>query len=169
MQERQGMKAGGSGSDGLGPVMKPGCPACARIEKIRTGTDPHFVCEMRESLLVVHKHQRYEGWCTLWLKDHHEHLGLLERARQVRLSEDVIDVAGAMHRSLGGGFGDVRINYENLGNVVSHVHWHLIPRRASDPNPKATVWVRPEAETDCGVSDLKLAELVAVMGRAVRG
>ena len=165
MQERQDMKADGSGADGLSGGRKPGCPACARIEKIRAGTDPHFVCELRESLLVVHKHQRYEGWCTLWLKDHHEHLGLLERARQVRLSEDVIDVAGAMHRV----FGGIRINYENLGNVVSHVHWHLIPRRASDPNPGATVWVRPEAETDCGVSAEKLAELVAAMGRAMRG
>ena len=40
----------------------------------------------------------------------------------------------------GKGGGPVRINYECLGNVAPHVHWHVIPRHANDPTPTQTVW-----------------------------
>jgi diadenosine tetraphosphate (Ap4A) HIT family hydrolase len=132
------------------------CPACARLERIGESGDPFLLGELRESIAVLHKHQPYTGgvggWCTLWLKDHHEHLALLERARQIRLAEDVADMAAAMHAALGP-MGMRRINYECLGNVVAHVHWHLIPRFGAphDPQPGATVWVRPAAELECGV------------------
>jgi diadenosine tetraphosphate (Ap4A) HIT family hydrolase len=113
---------------------------------VRAGNDPGLIAELRESYALVHKHQRYLGWCTLWLKDHHEHLGLLPAERQARLAADVADAAAAMHRA----FSPLRINYECLCNVVPHLHWHLIPRRADDPDPRATVWVRPAQETECG-------------------
>ena len=114
----------------------------------------------------------------MWLKDHAEHLALLPRERQERLQLDVLDAARAMHAALdvpsrellGAGVpaGPIRINYECLGNVVAHVHWHLIARRAGDPDPGATVWVRPAAETDCGCAaglrDALVAGLRAAMG-----
>jgi diadenosine tetraphosphate (Ap4A) HIT family hydrolase len=128
--------------------------------------DPFFLADLRETRVILHKHQRYAGWCTLWLADHHEHLGLLPRPVQQRIAEDVTDTAAAMH----GAFPGIRINYENLGNVVPHVHWHLIPRRPTDPDPRATVWVRPHDETDCGavadeVQRLRALLLAAGLGR----
>jgi len=144
------------------------CPACQRLERAAPGQDPFFLVELRESVVILHKHQRYPGWCTLWLRDHHEHLAMLPRARQETLGLDVFDVAAAMHRALGRA-APIRINYECLGNVVAHVHWHLIPRRESDPDPGATVWVRPHAETDCGVADGLRDELVADLRRELIG
>lgn len=153
------------------------CPACERVRRAVPGIDPFFLASMRESVAILHKHQRYAGWCTLWLRDHTEHLGLLSAARQARLAEDVRDLAAAIHRAFDGEGaaanasgttgatgttgGPIRINYECLGNVVPHVHWHLIPRRPTDPDPGATVWVRPPAETDCGVDDALRDRLVA--------
>jgi diadenosine tetraphosphate (Ap4A) HIT family hydrolase len=32
------------------------------------------------------------------------------------------------------------MNYELLGNQVPHIHWHLIPRLADDPEPRWPVW-----------------------------
>lgn len=134
------------------------CPACDRLDRLRRGADPFHLADLRESVALLHRHQPFSGgaggWCTLWLKDHAEHLGLLPRERQHRLAEDVADMASAMHRALGPR-GMRRINYECLGNVVGHVHWHLIPRfdAPRDPQPGATVWVRPAAELECGVSD----------------
>jgi len=146
------------------------CPACDRLARLRSGGDPFFLAEMRESFAVLHKHQPYAagagGWCTLWLKDHHEQLALLPRARQARLAEDVADVAAAMHRTL----PDLgRINYECLGNVVAHIHWHVIPRfaRPLDPDPGATVWVRSQAELECGVSDEVRDRLVTGLKGAI--
>jgi diadenosine tetraphosphate (Ap4A) HIT family hydrolase len=129
------------------------CPACLRLERARQGDDPFFLAALRESVVLLHKHQRYPGWCSLWLSDHAEHLALLPRERQDRLWADVADVARALHAALDLPDQPVRINYENLGNVVHHIHWHLIPRRPSDPDPRATIWVRPSAETDCGCDD----------------
>lgn len=133
--------------------------------RARSGVDPFLIAELRESIVLLHKHQRYEGWCSLWLKDHQEHLGRLPAERQARLAQDVGEVASAMHRALGAA-GPIRINYECLGNVVAHVHWHLIPRRPSDPEPGATVWVRPAGETDCGCTEEQRARLVSALKHA---
>ncbi|MGQ0627529.1 MAG: HIT family protein [Phycisphaerales bacterium] len=140
------------------PAPFPPCPACARLA--RTGpADPFFLRSLRESSLILHKHQRYEGWCTLWLRDHAEHTGLLAHERQLRFALDVIDAARALHAA----FPGIRINYENLGNVVPHIHCHLIPRRPTDPDPAATIWVRPTAETDCGAAPELIAHLAALL------
>lgn len=134
------------------------CPACARLERARRGEDPFFLCTRRESAVLLHKHQSYRGWCSVFMLEHVERLDQLSRARQAAFWEDVMDVADAIVRA----FGPVRLNYENLGNVVPHVHWHVIPRYAApiDPDPGSTVWVRPEAERDCGCSDTLRAELM---------
>jgi diadenosine tetraphosphate (Ap4A) HIT family hydrolase len=39
-----------------------------------------------------------------------------------------------------------RINFARLGNFLAHVHWHVIPRYADDPEPLYPIWVRPLAE-----------------------
>ena len=72
------------------------CPLCARLG------DPHAalrICELRESVVFLHEHQRYEGWCVLVLKEHAEQLHALPVSRQVRLWEDVAQVAGAITRA----------------------------------------------------------------------
>lgn len=33
-----------------------------------------------------------------------------------------------------------RINYELLGNSEPHLHWHLIPRYQTEPEPSRTIW-----------------------------
>lgn len=132
------------------------CPLCVRVG------DPAAalrICELRESVVFLHEHQAYAGWCVLVLKDHAEHLVDLPIARQLGLWEDVSQVAGAVMRA----FSPRRLNYECLGNVVGHVHWHVVPRQAApvDPEPGATVWVRPAAERDCGVSAERARAMIA--------
>lgn len=143
------------------------CPACARIAKVRAGADPFFIAELRESYALLHKHQSYKGWVAVFMKEHVEHLHELPVERQLRLWQDVADVAKAITAA----FGPVRLNYECLGNVVAHAHWHVIPRYRApvDPEPGATVWVRPAAELDCGVSDAERGRLIeALRGAGLR-
>jgi diadenosine tetraphosphate (Ap4A) HIT family hydrolase len=43
------------------------------------------------------------------------------------------------------------MNCESLGNQVPHVHWHLFPRSANDPDTLKPVWValdRAERDED---------------------
>jgi diadenosine tetraphosphate (Ap4A) HIT family hydrolase len=35
---------------------------------------------------------------------------------------------------------------ELLGNVISHLHWHLVPRRRSDERWGGPIWTTSQAE-----------------------
>ncbi len=113
---------------------------------------------MRQSVAILHKHQPFAGWCTLWLKDHCEHTDDLPRPRQLELWEDAADLARAIREVT----GCRRLNYENLGNVVPHVHWHIIPRYAPpiDAEPTWPVFRHAPEFLDCGVSDAIRDDLV---------
>jgi diadenosine tetraphosphate (Ap4A) HIT family hydrolase len=138
------------------------CFACKRIDRIHKGENPYFVAELSESYVVLADDQRYEGYCILALKDHHEHLSELPVKQQLGLFEDVIRTAKVI-KSL---FRPVRLNYECLGNTLHHVHWHVIPRYDWDPDLKRPIWIRPEEERRIGVDPEKLRELRELVSKA---
>ena len=35
------------------------------------------------------------------------------------------------------------INVESLGNVVPHLHWHIVPRYVGDPRWGMPIWTTP--------------------------
>ena len=41
-------------------------------------------------------------------------------------------------------FRPLKLNYELLGNQVPHLHWHLFPRSAADPERLQPVWLALE-------------------------
>ncbi len=140
------------------------CLACQRIAAIRAGTNPAFIAELRESFAVLADHQPYEGWCILLLKEHAEHLHLIEPSRRLALAEDVGRVADAIARA----FRPRRINYECLGNQMAHVHWHVIPRYAApiDPDPLNVIWGRPKSELERPLDPENRAELISRIRQA---
>jgi diadenosine tetraphosphate (Ap4A) HIT family hydrolase len=108
------------------------CPAC-------TGQWPAAAQRITDCGLTVaylHDDQFFAGWTFLLLKRHATELWQLETAERAALIEEVSRVA----RAVGAAFGAVKMNYELLGNQIGHIHWHLIPRRADDPAPRAPVW-----------------------------
>ena len=142
------------------------CPACERIAKLNAGSPgPLHVATLTETAVYLHEHQRYEGWCVLFLKDHAEHLADLPLERQSRIFKEVARVANAVRTAM----KPRRINYECLGNQLHHVHWHVIPRYAVpiDPDPNETVWVRPAAERNAGVTPQRAADLIARLREAL--
>ena len=139
------------------------CFACNRIQQIKRGENPHFIAELSESYAVLSDEQPYEGWTILLLKDHHEHLAGLPLQRQGRLWDDVAKVAAAITREL----KPVRINYETLGNLLHHIHWHVIPRYADDPQPTQPVWIRPIEERRVILNRTDEAKLIARLRRAL--
>jgi len=51
------------------------------------------------------------------------------------------------------------MNYELLGNMVPHMHWHLVPRQTDDP-----LWPRPiwsESHQECRLSDNRYREEIS--------
>jgi diadenosine tetraphosphate (Ap4A) HIT family hydrolase len=56
--------------------------------------------------------------------------------------EEVSRVAGALFTL----FRPDKINYELLGNMVPHIHWHVVPRHASEPLWPRPIWSEPHCE-----------------------
>ncbi len=123
--------------------MSSACELCARVAGLRAGRDPWFVAELDRGFVVLSENQGCPGWCVLVLKGHAEHLAELPIMEQQSLFGDVARVAGAVRAvfpASGASGGPPRINYECLGNVAPHIHWHIIPRHADDPEPRKPVW-----------------------------
>jgi diadenosine tetraphosphate (Ap4A) HIT family hydrolase len=86
------------------------------------------------SYVLLNRDQRYPGYCLMITKKHVTELFHLTSDERSRMIEDFSLVAGCIAKE----FGATKMNYELLGNMVAHIHWHLIPRKAGDE-----VWPRP--------------------------
>jgi len=139
------------------------CSACTRVADIAAGKNPDHLATFAESHVTLADEQAYRGYCILLLKDHQDHLDALPLERQARLWDDVARVAAALRREL----APVRLNYACLGNLVTHVHWHVIPRYADDPEAQHPIWVRPLAERRVTLPGPERAELVGRLRRAL--
>ena len=117
------------------------CPLCTRLES--RPRRPRFVADLARSTVFLGERQNPRGWCVLVLKDHVEHMASLPVGVQSEIFGEVARVAAAIRTVFTASDPEsppLRINYECLGNQVAHVHWHVIPRHADDPDPRNTVW-----------------------------
>jgi diadenosine tetraphosphate (Ap4A) HIT family hydrolase len=82
----------------------------------------------------------------------------------------LMGVVGAVERVLRESLAPSKINLASLGNVVPHLHWHVIARFDWDSHFPAPVWAAPVREVaPAPVARLRLglAELDARVARAV--
>jgi len=119
--------------------MKDDCFVCGRIKQIQDGTNPYFVAELPSGYAVLGDFQFYHGYTIFLSKVHATELHELGSAKRRQFLEDMAIVAEAVYKT----FKPEKLNYELLGNLDSHMHWHLFPRYADDPDPKNPVSVIP--------------------------
>lgn len=81
----------------------------------------------------------YPGFCRVILNEHVKEMTDLPVPRQQRLMGVVFTVEAALRELL---MPD-KVNLASLGNVVPHVHWHVIPRFADDRHFPDAVWASP--------------------------
>ena len=99
-----------------------------------------LVAPLTVSSLYLVKNQTYRGQCQLIFDLRHA-----SRPDQLTTGEwaafcadlytaqnAVADVAQPDH-----------VNVESLGNVVPHLHWHIIPRYVGDPRWGMPIWTTP--------------------------
>jgi diadenosine tetraphosphate (Ap4A) HIT family hydrolase len=94
------------------------------------------IAELPGSAVYLHTDQFFPGWSVLVLRRHAIELFELDRGERARLMDEVSDVARALART----FDARKVNYALFGNLLPHVHWHLIPRLANDPAPREPVF-----------------------------
>lgn len=129
-----------------------------------------LIAALPRTFVVLGANQGLPGWCVLILREHREHLAELPREEQAAIFDEVARVGGAIRAvfpNSGAGAGPPRINYECLGNQVNHIHWHVIPRHASDPDPRNAVWGIPAETLKGTTSDSEKQALIAALRNAL--
>ncbi len=94
------------------------------------------VRDLPASVAILGNDQFYRGYTVVIAKTHATELYHLEGAELAQYLGDMVGVARAIDRA----FHPRKMNYECLGNTVPHLHWHLFPRYADDPNAMRPTW-----------------------------
>lgn len=116
----------------------PGCEICERIPRINPD-NPYFVAELETGFAVLGDNQHIPGYAILVCKTCVPELHDLLPGVRARFLDEMALLAEAVYRA----FRPRKLNYELLGNSVSHMHWHIFPRYEDDANPRWPVWSSP--------------------------
>ena len=147
--------------------MSGGCEICERIARF-TPENPYLIAELSTGYAVLADNQHYPGYTIFLAKQCVPELHDLAPDVRSRFLQEMAQVAEAVFRA----FKPRKLNCELLGNAVSHLHWHLFPRYADDPNPSWPVWNNEEflqAPRPTPIDPAQLMELRQKVRRALAG
>ena len=88
--------------------------------------------------------ERYPGFTRVIWNAHVREMTDLSATQRNALMQVVWRVELAQRAVL----APVKVNLAQFGNMVPHVHWHIIPRWATDPHFPDAVWALPAARSD---------------------
>jgi diadenosine tetraphosphate (Ap4A) HIT family hydrolase len=114
-----------------------GCPFCSKLAALGGLPDHEVVWQFPHSVALLGPWQFYHGYCVLVSRRHATELSGLDDAIRRAYLDEMCLVARAIEAA----FRPAKLNYELLGNQVGHLHWHLFPRSASDPDARRPVWL----------------------------
>ncbi len=80
--------------------------------------------------------EAYPGFCRVVWNEHRAELSDLVLADSLHLMQVVLGVECAIRDVL----QPDKVNLASLGNVVPHLHWHVIPRWKNDCNFPRPIW-----------------------------
>jgi diadenosine tetraphosphate (Ap4A) HIT family hydrolase len=115
----------------------PDCPFCRKLAALDELPEHEIVWRFPHSIAFLGVHQFYHGYCVLVSRTHAVELSRLDEGERRAYLDEMCLLA----RAIEAGFGPHKLNYELLGNQVPHLHWHLFPRSAGDPNRLQPVWL----------------------------
>jgi diadenosine tetraphosphate (Ap4A) HIT family hydrolase len=100
----------------------------------------------------------YPGFCRVIWHAHIAEMTDLPPADRSILMRTVCQVESALREIL----QPQKINLASLGNMVPHLHWHLIPRFADDAHFPSPIWAQPVRQTAAEVLAARRALLPAL-------
>jgi diadenosine tetraphosphate (Ap4A) HIT family hydrolase len=106
----------------------------------------------------------YPGFARVIWKDHVRETSDLADADRLLLNDAVWKLELAVREVM----QPLKVNVASLGNVVPHLHWHVIPRYADDAHFPAPVWAQAQRTTDEAVLQARRAlvpQLAAAIAR----
>jgi len=136
-----------------------GCPLDA--PRADSNAEWDLIARLSISSLYLARNQTYRGQCLLIFDPRHaarpDELSALEWAA---FSADLhTSVRGVVHA-----LQPDHVNVASLGNVVPHLHWHVIPRYLGDPRWGAPIWTTAGTDMpDERLADSERAELLRTL------
>ena len=112
--------------------------------------------------VVLVNDAHYPGFCRVIWNHHVREMTDLAPDRRQALMDVVWQVEAVIRRVM----QPHKINLASLGNVVPHLHWHVIPRYSDDmhfPNP---IWGQVERSINAGLRERQA--LVEILKSAIR-
>jgi diadenosine tetraphosphate (Ap4A) HIT family hydrolase len=112
------------------------CAFCRKLGDLAALPAAEVVWFFPHSVALLGPWQFYHGYCILVVRRHASELsGLPDDIRRSYLDELCL-LAHAIEETC----RPTKLNYELLGNQVPHLHWHVFPRNADDPDARRPVW-----------------------------
>jgi diadenosine tetraphosphate (Ap4A) HIT family hydrolase len=128
----------------------PACPLCDE-----TGGELVWQSALYRVILV--DDADYPGFCRVVLNQHVAEMTDLPPEQRAAL----MNAVWAVEESLRAELAPDKINLASLGNVVPHLHWHVIPRWRNDRHYPAPIWA--PATRDAAMRRPDLARLKAAL------
>jgi diadenosine tetraphosphate (Ap4A) HIT family hydrolase len=82
------------------------------------------ICPLQVSTLYLFREQTYRGRCIVALNAHQPELFSLDDGTLHQFSKDVARAAHAVQKA----FKPGKINYAVYGDLVPHLHYHIVPK-----------------------------------------
>ncbi len=112
------------------------CPLCDRVASQETR--PNRVIEFDHSVLFVGDHQVFPGYCVLVAKAHCREQHDLAPEAAIGLYKELLVSCRAIEQI----WKPWKLNLSSYGNLVPHVHWHIMPRYQNDPQRLVSPWLQ---------------------------
>lgn len=93
-------------------------------------------------IIVVHEDENTPAFCRVIWQAHRAEMTDLSESERTQLMNAVYQTESAMRQVL----RPNKINLASLGNVVPHLHWHVIARFDDDAYFPAPIWAAKKRE-----------------------
>jgi diadenosine tetraphosphate (Ap4A) HIT family hydrolase len=108
------------------------CPLCGEHRATASANEfGYTIADLRLSRLRLVRNQYVPGYCILICCKHVREPYHLSADEKTAFFEDMVLAAQALENV----FRPDKLNFQLLGNVVPHLHVHLVPRYYGDPAP----------------------------------
>ncbi len=105
----------------------------------------------------------YPGFCRVIWREHVREMTDLTLARRQYVMAVVFAVEAVLRKL----YSPLKINLASFGNVVPHLHWHVIPRWAEDSHFPAPVWGQRQRSGHALVPNVARSDLTAALHTAL--
>ena len=137
-------------------MRKAGCELCDR-------TGGELLWQGARLRVVYVEEPGYPGFCRVIWEAHVKEMTDLSEDDRVHLMEAVFAVESVLREHL----EPDKINLASLGNVVPHLHWHVIPRYLDDPHFPQPIWSSPQRAVNPRPSRHSTAALASAIAAAL--